>query len=469
MGRTFTAAEDHAGGPQVVVISNGLWRNRFNGDPNLVGKAIHLGGQPYEVIGVLGSTFATDPPADIWLPLQADPNSTSQGHTLTVVARLNPGVTVANARAAMKLAAEEFRRKFPVLGLMGPDESSTAIPLRDVVVGDVRPAMLVLLGAVGLVLLIACANMANLLMARATLRRREIAVRAALGAGRRRIILQLLTESILLSLGGGALGLVFGYLGVRRFLAINSGTIPRVGEHGSGVVLDWRILVFTLFVSLLTGILFGVLPAIHAARTDLISALNESGARSGSGLRQQRSRSILVITEIALAMVLLVGAALLIRTFTALRSVNPGFQLHSILTMQTPPAGPRFDKGHGLAQLAREGEQRLRGISGVEAAALTYFLPLSGDLDDMLFVIDAHPPTDRPYSGDAQWRIVSPGYFDTLRIPLLRGRLFTARDDRGAASFRRADQRIDGQTVLAAERTPGRAHHDRRQIIWPRV
>jgi putative ABC transport system permease protein len=432
MGRTFTAAEDRPGGPQITVISNGLWRNHFNGDPNLVGKAIRLGGEPYEVIGVLGSTFATDPPADLWLPLQADPNSISQAHTLMVVARLNPGISLANARAAMKLAADEFRRKFPVTGLMGPDESSTAIPLRDVVVGDVRPAMLVLLAAVGLVLLIACANMANLLMARATLRSREIAVRTALGAGRRRIVLQLLTESILLSLGGGALGLIFGYVGVRGLLTVNPGKIPRIGEDGSGVVLDWRILVFTLFVSVLTGILFGVLPALHATRADLIATLNESGARSGTGLRQNKSRSIFVITEIALAVVLLVGATLLIRTFASLRSVNPGFELHSILTMQTPPTGPRFEKAHGLAQLAREGEQRIRGISGVEAAALTYFLPLSGNLDDMLFVINAHPPTDRSYNGDAEWRIVSPGYFDTFRIPLVRGRLFTDRDDKGA-------------------------------------
>jgi predicted permease len=432
IGRTFTADEDRPGGPHVVVISNGLWRSRFGGDPGLVGKTISLGGGPYEVIGVLGSIFALDPPADLWLPLEADPNSSSQAHSLRAVARLRPGVTISEAQAAMKLAAEEFRRKFPVTGLMGPNETSTAIPLRDVVVGDVRPAMLVLLGAVGLVLLIACANMANLLLARATLRSREIAVRTALGAGRRRIVMQLLTESILLSLGGGALGLVFGYFGVRAMLAINPGNIPRIGQHGSGVALDWRILVFTLFVSVLTGILFGVLPTFHATRADLTSALNEGGARSGAGLHQQKSQSVLVITEIALAVVLLIGATLLIRTFAALRTVDPGFELHSILTMQMTLTGPRFEKVSGIAQLAREGEQRIRSIAGAEAAALTDSVPLKWD-DDLLFVINAHPPTDQLFSGDAQYRIVSPGYFDTFRIPLLRGRLFTDRDDSGSA------------------------------------
>ena len=432
MGRTFTADEDRPGGPHVVVISNGLWRNRFNGDPNLVGKSISLGGGPFEVIGVLGSAFAPDLPADLWLPLQADPNSTSQAHYLTVVGRLNPGVTLAKAQAAMKLAAEEFRRKLPVTGLVGPNESATAIPLRDIMVGDVRPAMLVLLGSVGCVLLIACANVANLLLARATLRRREFAVRAALGARRRRIVVQLLTEGILLSLGGGALGLALGYFGVRSLLAINPGNIPRIGADGSGIVLDWRILIFTLFVSVLTGILFGVLPAVHATRADLTSALNGSGARAGAGLRQQKSRSVLVITEIALAMVLLIGAALLIRTFAALRTVNPGFELHSILTMQMRLSGPRFEKASGIAQIAREGEQRIRNVAGAEAAALADQLPLKGD-DDLPFTINAHPPTDQAYSSGAQYRIVSPGYFDTFRIPLLRGRLFTDRDDGGTA------------------------------------
>jgi putative ABC transport system permease protein len=430
IGRAYAAEEDRPNGPHVVVISNGLWRSRYGGDPAIIGKTIALSGDPYEVIGVLGPSFKTDPPADIWLPLQPDPNSTNQGHYLLCTARMRSGVTLDQAKAAMKLSAEEFRRKFPG-PLMDKSESATAVPLRDTVVAEVRSALLILLGAVGFVLLIACANVANLLLARATLRKREIAIRAALGARRRRIVWQLLTESTLLSLVGGVLGLVLGYAGVRALLAINPVDIPRIGEHGASVTLDWRVLAFTLLVSLLTGILFGLVPAFSVSRTDLSLTLKESSSRAGSGFRQNKARSIFVVTEMALALILLVGAALLIRTFAVLRSVKPGFDAHNVITMEMSLSGTRFEKTAGVAQAVRDVEQRVGALPGVDSIAITCCLPLTGGFD-LPFTIAGVPPTEGPYNGDVEWRNVSPQYFQVFRIPLLRGRTFTVRDGAGS-------------------------------------
>jgi putative ABC transport system permease protein len=430
MGRAFTEDEDRPGGPKVAVIGNGLWRNRYGGDRNIVGKTIPLGNEPYTVVGVLGRSFNTDPPAEIWLPLQADPNSIDQAHYLQAAARLKPGVTLQRAQTAMKLAAEEFRQKFP--DKLDAHESATAEPLRDIVVGDVRVALLILLGAVGLVLLIACANVANLLLARATIRKREIALRAALGAGRGRIISQLLTESLILSFAGGVLGLVLGYWGVRALLAINPGDIPRIGEHAAAVSLDWRVLAFTLGVSVATGALFGILPAFSAARTDLNVTLKESGSRAGTGLRHNKARSILVVTEMALALVLLVGAALLIRTFSVLRTVNPGFNAHNVLTMQMSLSGGRFENTAASNQVVREAERRIAGLPGAEAIAVSCCVPLQGGLD-LPFTIAGRAPTEGPYNGDVQWRDVSPKYFAVFQIPLIRGRAFTDADDAGSS------------------------------------
>ena len=427
LGRVYTAEEDRPGGPHVLVISDGLWRGRFGGDPAVIGKTIELTGEPYQIIGVLGSTFKTDPPADIWLPLQPDPNSTNQGHYLLCAARMRPGVTLAQAQAAMKLSAEEFRRKYPG-PLMGPKESATAVPLRDLVVSGARTALLILLGAVGLVLLIACANVANLLLARATLRKREIAIRSALGAERRRIVFQLLTESLLLSLVGGVLGLALGYAGVRALLAMNPVDIPRIGEHGSAVVLDWRVLAFTLVVALFTGILFGLVPAFSSSRTDLTVTLKEGSSRAGSSFRQNKARAILVVTEIAMALVLLVGAALLIRTFAMMRTEKPGFDAHNVLTMEMSLSAERFEKTAAVAQVVREVERRADALPGVEAIASTCCLPTAGGID-LPFTIEGHPPTDGPYNGDVSWRNVSSQYFEVFRIPLLRGRTFTENDD----------------------------------------
>jgi putative ABC transport system permease protein len=411
----------------LAVITGGLWK-RLGADPNFVGKSLALGDEPYTVTGILDPAFTSDPPADIYLPLRADPNSTDQAHYLRAAARLKAGARLEQAKAAMKQAAEEYKRKFP--GAMDPKESFTAEPLRDTVVGDVRKSLLVLVGAVSFVLLIACANVANLLLARATIRKREIAIRAAIGAGRAALIRQLLTESVMLSMAGGVLGLGLGYIGVRALLAINPGNIPRIGEHGSGVVLDWRVLVFTLGVSLLTGIVFGLVPALSASRADLNLTLKESGQRSGGGLRQNKARSILVVVEMALALVLLVGAALLLRTFMILRGVNPGFDAHNVLTMQMSLTGKRFETAAGVAELVREAERRVESLPGASSLASTCCLPLEGGFG-LPFTIEGRPLTDGPYHGGGSWHTVSPRYFEVFRIPLLRGRMFTDRDDGG--------------------------------------
>ena len=255
VGRTFTPEEDRPRGGNVVVLSNGIWQRRFGSDPAIAGKGITLGGELYRIVGVL-APFDFDPPADLYLPFQADPNSTNQGHYFRVAARLKPGISLGAAKADLNLAGQEFKRLYP--NALGPNNTFSVELMQQLTVRNVRAALYVLLGAVACVLLIACTNVANLLLARATGRSREIAIRSALGAGRSRIIRQLLTESVLLSLVGGVLGLVIGVTGVRALLAINPGNIPRIGENGSGVTLDWTVLGFTLLLSLLTGALFAV-------------------------------------------------------------------------------------------------------------------------------------------------------------------------------------------------------------------
>jgi putative ABC transport system permease protein len=288
---------------------------------------------------------------------------------------------------------------------------------------------LVLLGSVSFVLLIACANVANLLLARGTGRRREMAIRAALGAGRRRIVSQLLSEGMLLSLAGGALGLVFGYTGVRGLLFINPGHIPNIGAHGSAVTLDWRILVFTLLATTFTGILFGLLPALTASRDDFGAALKESGAHSGSGLGQSKARSILVVTEVALSLVLLAGAALLIRTFMALRAVHPGFDAHNVLTMEMSLAESRFEKTSAVAQLVRDSERRVESLPGVEALAITNSFPLDPQPFWQGVIVEGRTLGKDQYHGWADLRVVSSRYFEVFRIPLRQGRMFTEQDD----------------------------------------
>ena len=428
LGRTFSAAEDRPRGGNVVVLSNGLWQRRFGSDPAIVGKGATLGGESYTIIGVLAPGFSFNPDADIYLPFQADPNSVQQAHYFGAAARLKPGISLATAQASLKLAAEQFRRKFP--DGAGPRLSFTAQPLQQAIVRDARMALFILMGAVGLVLLIACANVANLLLVRATGRAREMAIRAAIGAGRGRMIRQLLTESLLLSLIGGVFGVILGAAGVRALLALNPGNIPRIGENGAAVTLDWTVLTFSLGLALATGIIFGLFPALQASRADLISTLKESGARSGVGLRQNKARSVLVIVEMAMAIVLLVGAGLLIRTFSKLHSVNPGFDPHNVLTMDTSLTGTHFNQTAAITGMARQTIERMEALPGVEAAAASCYLPLEGGLG-LGFSIAGRPANDQQSQG-AGWAYVTPRFFDVFRVRIVRGRGFTERDAAGA-------------------------------------
>jgi putative ABC transport system permease protein len=378
-GRAFSAEEDRPNGPRVAIISRRLWESRFNADPNLTGKSIGIGGDPYTIVGVLDNfdfrEFGQTP--QVWTLFQFDPNTTDQGHYFQVLGRLKPGVTLQQANERMKGSAQAFRAKFPTA--LGPQASFGVQPIRDVIVrADVKQSLLVLGTAVGLVLLIACANVANLLLVRATGRRREIAIRAAIGGSRGRIIRQLLTESVVLSLTGGILGLGLGWLGIRALLSINTAGLPRVGENGSFVSMDMNVVLFTLAVAIGTGILFGLIPAIQSSRTDLTTTLKESSGRSGTGFRQNKARSILVVVEVGLALVLLIGSALLIRTAVALGRVDPGFDTHNVLTLKMSMKGAQFQKAEAVEQAIQNGVERLQTIPGVQLASATCCVPLQG-------------------------------------------------------------------------------------------
>lgn len=429
-GRTFTAAEDSPHGGNFAVLSYGLWKSRYGGNSKIVGTTIQVDGQPFLVVGVIGRSFVTDTPADLWVPFQFDLASQDMAHYFTVAARLKPGVTLVQANAQLRLAADEYRRLYGVNSLP-PDGGFSVESLQESMVGDTRFPLLVLLGAVGFVLLIACANVANLLLARASARKRELATRAALGAGRGQIIRQLLTESLTLSLSGGLLGLILGFVGVRLLLTINPGDIPRLGENGSAVTMDLNILLFTLGISVLTGILFGLVPAIGASRPNLVAALNENSGRSGLGFRSGKFRSVLVVGEMGLALVLVIGAALLIRTFMKIQAVDPGFDLNNVLTMAMSLSGDRFQKTAPVEQIIRDGHDRLMAVPGVIDAGVANGMPMYRNFA-MTFDVVGRPKTTSPFTGGAGFYSTSWSYFETLGIPVLRGRAFTERDDGSA-------------------------------------
>jgi putative ABC transport system permease protein len=431
-GRGFTQDEDSPSGPRVVVISKELWARRFASDPQMLGKTISLSGEAHTVVGIAGSAVGLrefGPLPDVYVPFRFDPNTTDQGNFFISAARLKPGVNLEQAKAAMQASTAGFRAKFP--DVTGPQDRSsfTVETLREMLIGDIRPLLWVLLGAVGLVLLIACANVANLLLVRATGRRREIAIRTAIGAGRGRMIRQLLTDSALLSLAGGALGLLLGYTGIRALLAVDTAGLPMVGNKGASVEMDWRVAVFALVVSLVTGIVFGLLPAIQGSRVDLNSVLKESSGRSGTGLRQNKARAALVISEVGLAVVLLVGSALLIRTFVAMYKVERGFETKNIVTMRMSLTGPKFLKSSDAANAIRSGAERVRALPGVLAATATCCVPLEGGFD-LNFDVIGRPPAGLAANQDVGWVPMSPGFFDVFKIPLKRGRTFTDKDDK---------------------------------------
>ncbi len=428
LGRIFNADEDRPGGPRLTVLSYGLWRRRYGSDPSMLGRPLNLNGDQYTVIGVLAENFHSYPPADVFLPLQADPNSSNQGHFLSAAARLKPGVSQAMAQSQMNIVGAQFRQANP--DWMGKDESVKVWSLQESMVGNTRTALLVLTGSVGFVLLIACANVANLLLARAAGRGKEIAIRTALGAGRMRLIRQLLTESVLLSAIGGLLGLVLGAWGLRVLLSLSPGNLPRAAELTAGSLLgsiDARVLGFTLAVSFFTGVLFGLVPALQASKPDLNSTLKESSSRSTTG-RHHYARSILVVSEMALALVLLIGAALLIRSFVAIRGVNPGFDPRNVLTLQASLNGSAYSTTARVELLTKQLLERLESLPGVVAASPAIAIPPEGGVD-LPFIIEGRALSGgNKFHGDVQWRYAAPHYFDALKVPLLRGRVFTLQD-----------------------------------------
>jgi len=434
LGRTFAPEEDRPGGPRVVVLTHGLWTRRFGSDPSLVGRAISLNSETFTVIGVMGADFAGEPETDLFLPEQADLNSTNQGHFLFLGARLKAGVTLAQANAELGVVADRFRKLYP--GVISPDESFVAQPLGPMMVADLRTPLFILLGAVAFVLLIACANVANLLLVRAASRSKEIAVRVAVGASRGTIVRQLLTESMLLAMAGGVIGVFLGGFGLRALLALAPAELPHLptaGRLNVFALMDGRILAFALGLSMLTGVLFGLMPALQISRPDVNAALREGGARTTAGSLRQRTRNILVVAEVALSLVLLAGAALMIRTFVALRSVQPGFQVGSVLTMSSSLAGRKYETAAGVERLARDLTRRFESLPGVQAATYALSLPLQLGPDLPFSIAGKAQRNGGPYNGDEQYRPVGVHYFQTLGIPLRHGRPFDERDSsRGA-------------------------------------
>lgn len=436
-GRTFVPEDAARQDGRVVVLSYGLWQRSFGADPNIVGQRLTLDGQSYTVVGVMPAGFQFPAEADLWLPGFHDtpvapamamqfPNAnfpTSRDvHFSFVVGRLKPDAPLRQAQAEMDAIAarlaQQYRATNEGLGI-------NIIPLHQQIVGRIEPVLFILLAAVAFVLLIACTNVANILLARLTQRERELAVRVALGASRPRLLRQMLTESLLLSFIGGLAGLLLGLWGVALFVKLSPGDIPRLDE----VRLDWRLLAFSLLVSLATGIAFGLLPALQATRLDPQRALAESGTKVSGSPRQRRLRHLLVVCEIALAQVLLIGAGLLLISFAHLQAVKPGFNPHNLLTARLALPTEKYADDSRKTDFYNRLLERLQALPGVRSAALVMSLPLTDLTINRGFVVEGRPQPRPGENISVDYQVISPNYFAAMEIPLLRGRAFTEADD----------------------------------------
>jgi putative ABC transport system permease protein len=423
-GRAFDRTEDRFNGPKVVILSYALWKNRFGGSKSIVGLPISLDKQPYTVIGVTAESFHSEPEAQLWIPFQLNLGSVDKLHSFAVAARLKPDMTLSQANVQLNAIADSARQ---LSELPDPDFQFQVRGLRDALVGDVRSPLLTLEGTVGFVLLIACANLTNLLLVRTTVRRREFAIRAAIGAGPSRILRQLIVESLLLSFSGCTVGAIAGILGVNVLLRIIPGNLPGIQEMNATVGLDWRVLVFSAGLSISTGLVFAIVPALAVLRPKLTDTLNETGSRQGLGIRTKWLHSLTVISEVGLSLILLIGAALLIRTFMLLNGMNPGFDSHNVLMMTMPMGAGRPESAATLSAMVRDARQQLAGIPGVEVSAASFSPPFASRMGLPFSSNSGGSET----SGDGEWLAASPGYFQVLKIPILRGRNFDYRDESG--------------------------------------
>ncbi len=430
LGRTFQLENERPGNDQVVVLSHSIWQQRFGGESSVIGKTLTLDGRKFEIIGVMPPEFKYPQGVRLWAPINfniADGMKQRKAHFLRPVGRLKPGISLQQAQADLDAIASQLEAQYP-------DSNSgwnlRLVPLRDQLIGNIKPTLQILLGAVGFVLLIACANVANLLLVRATGRQKEIAVRLALGAGRLRIIQQMLTECTLLALIGGTFGVFLAAWGVEMIVAISGNNIPSTSQIG----IDRNVLGFTLGVSVLTGFLFGLVPALQATDLNLSHVLKEGSKGGSQSAPRNRTRNLLVIIETAIALVLLIGAGLLIRSFIRLQQVNPGFDASNVLTMRIdlPHDLPRdkYFAPERATEFWGQLQERLAGLPGVEAVGMITELPLSGQPNDTGFNVEGRPTVRPGPQFGADFRRVNQDYLSAMKIPLLRGRSFTAQEVR---------------------------------------